>query len=108
MGSRILKRLPKSVEFKRGRMKQPGRVPPLTFRPPADKTPAIGVKISELFLGFEKGTRISHCGFDLHPVANNLRIGSKLLDSCLGVVRDLLRIEFVECAAITLPLFQND
>src|ERR1700682_2585872 len=86
----------------------PRRLPPVKLRPPADKTPAIGVKISELFLGFEKGTRISHCGFDLHPVANYLQIRSKLLDSCLGVVRDLLRIEFVECAAITLPLFQND
>ena len=42
------------------------------------------------------------------PVANDLRIGCKLLDLSLGVVRDFIRIEFVERAAITFPLFQYE
>src|SRR5258708_8286852 len=106
--SALLEVFAECIGFGRGRRNLPRRLPAVKLRPPVDKTPAIGVKITELFLGFEKGTRISHRRFDLHPVANNPQIRSKLLDSCLGVVRDLLRIEFVECTTITLPFFQND
>src|SRR5439155_19232755 len=92
----------------RSRWNLPRRLSLVKLGPPADKTPAIGVKVPELFLDLEEGACVAHCGLDLHPVANDLQIRCKFLDTSLGVTRDFLRIEFVERAAITFPLFQHE
>src|SRR5437870_12672224 len=74
----------------------------------ADNAPAVGVKVSELFLDFEKCASVAHCGVDLHPVANDLRIRCKTLDSPFEVESDFLRIEVSERAAIPFSLFQHE
>src|SRR6267154_5414929 len=106
--SAVLEVLAECLGFGRSRWNLPRSLPAVKLGPPADKTPAVGVKVPELFLDFEECPCVPHCGFDLHPVANDLRIRCKLLDLSLGVVRDFLRIEFVERAAITFPLFQHE
>src|SRR6267378_1205218 len=93
--------------FGRSRWNLPRSLPMVDLGPPADKAPAVGVKVPELFLDFEKCACVAHCGFDLHPVANDLRIRCKTLDSPFGVDSDFLRIEVSERAAITFPLFQH-
>src|SRR5260370_19047130 len=71
----------------------------------ADNAPAVGVKVPELFLDFEQSACVTHCGFDLHPVADDLRIRCKTLDSPFAVTNDFLRIEVIERAAIPFPFF---
>src|SRR5882672_6831342 len=105
--SPVLEVLAECVGLGRSRRNLPYRLPSVKLGPPADKTPAVGVKTPELFLNFEECACVAHCGFDLHPVANDLRIRYKLLDLSLRVARNFLRIEFVERAAITFPLFQH-
>src|SRR6267154_5347367 len=99
--------LAERVGFGRSRWNLPRSLPVIELGPPADKTPAVGVEVLEPFLDLEKCACVSHCGIDLHPVANDLRIGCKVLDFSLGVARDFLGIEFVERAAIAIPLFQH-
>src|SRR5713226_8779929 len=106
--SPVLEVLAECVGFGRSRWNLPRSLPVVKLGPPADKTPAVGVKVPELFLDFEECASVAHCGFDLHPVANDLRIRCKLLDLSLRVVRDFLRVEFVERAAISFPLFQHE
>ena len=91
----------------RSRWYLPRGLPVVKLGPPADKTPAVGVEVPEPILDFEQCACVAHCGFDLHAVANDRRIRCKLLDLSLGVVRDFLRIEFVERAAIPFSLFQH-
>src|SRR5882672_9658206 len=106
--SPVLEVLAECVGFGRSRRNLSYRLPSVKLGPPADKTPAVGVKVLELFLDFEECACVAHCGFDLHPVANDLRIRYKLLDLSFGVARNFLRVEFVERAAITFPLFQHE
>src|SRR5258708_103072 len=106
--SPVLQVFAECVGFGRSRWYLPRSLPVIELGPPADKTPAVGVEVLEPVLDFEKCACIAHCGFDLHPVANDLRIGCKVLDFSLGVARDFLRIEFVERAAIPFPLFQHE
>src|ERR1700730_19348370 len=96
------------IGFGRSRRNLPRSLPAVKLGPSPDKTPAIEIETPELFLNFEECACVAHCGFDLHPVANDLRIRCELLDLSLGVVRDFLRIEFVERSAITFPLFQHE
>ena len=56
----------------------------------------------------EKCASVAHCGVDLHPVANDLRIRCKTLDSPFEVESDFLRIEVSERAAIPFSLFQHE
>src|SRR5258708_5389204 len=91
--------------FGRSRWNLPRNLPVVHLGPAADETPAIGVKVSELFADCEKCACVAHCGFDLHPVADDLRIRCKTLDSPVGVESDFLRIEVIEGAAISFPLF---
>src|SRR5882672_10977402 len=94
--------------FGRRRWNLPRSLPVVELGPPADKTPTVGVKIPGLFLDGEKCACVAHGSFDLHPVANDLRVGGKTLDSSLGVARDLRRIEVVERAAIAFASFQHE
>ena len=105
--SPVLEVLAECVGFGRSRRNLSYRLPSVKLGPSLDKTPAVGVKVLELFLNFEECACVAHCRFDLHPVANDLRIRCELLDLSLGVMRDFLRIEFVERAAITFPLFST-
>src|SRR5260221_13213531 len=100
--------LAECVGFGRSRWNPPLSLPVVELGPAADETPAVGIEVAEPFLDFEKRACVAHCGFDLHPVANDLRIGCKVLAFSLGVARDFLRIEFVERAAIPFPLFQDE
>src|SRR5258708_35357854 len=50
--SALLEVFAECIGFGRGRGNLPRRLPPVELRPPTDKTPAIGVKIPEFFLGF--------------------------------------------------------
>src|SRR5216683_733537 len=94
--------------FGRSRWNLPRSLPMVELGPPADKAPAVGVKVPELFLDCEKCACVAHCGFDLHPVANDLRIRCKGVDSPFGVASDCLRIEGIERAAIPFPPFQHE
>src|SRR5258706_3811103 len=100
--------LAECVGFGRSRWNLPRSLPVVRLGPPADKAPAVGVEVPEPFLDLEKCACVSHCGIDLHPVANDLRIGCESLDFSLGIARDFLGIEFVERAAIPFPLFQHE
>src|SRR5216683_4135131 len=82
--SPVLEVLAECVGFGRSRWNLPRSLPVVKLGPPADKTPAVGVKVPELFLNFEECACVAHCGFDLHAVANDLRIRCKLLDLSLG------------------------
>src|SRR3984893_9633475 len=68
--SPVLEVLAECVGFGRSRRNLSYRLPSVNLGPPADKTPAVGVKLPELFLDFEQCAGVAHCGFDLHPVAN--------------------------------------
>src|SRR5216683_2144928 len=105
--SPVLEVLAECLGLLRSRWNLPRSLPVVKLGPSLDKTPAIGIETPELLLDFEECACVAYCGFDLHPVTNDLRIGYKLLDLSLGVARDFLRIEFVERAAITFPLFQH-
>src|SRR5258708_35614574 len=105
--SPALEVLAECLGFGRSRWNLPDRLPSVKLGPSLDKTPAIGIETPELLLDFEECACVAHCGFNLHPVTNDLRIGYKILDLSLAVARDFLRIEFVERAAITFPLFQH-
>src|SRR5712692_753576 len=94
--------------FGRSRWNLPRSLPVIELGPPADKAPTVGVKIPGFFLDCEKCACVAHCSFDLHPVANDLRIRCKTVYSPFGVASDFLRIEVIERAAITFPLFQHE
>src|SRR5882672_9625842 len=106
--SSTLEVLAECIRLRRSRRNLPHRLPSIELGTSLDKSPAIGIETPELLLDLEKCARVAHRGFDLHPVANDLRIRSKVLNLFLGVARDFLRIEFVERAAITFPLLQHD
>src|SRR6266567_6519751 len=106
--SAVLEVLAECLGLLRSRWNLPCSLPVVKLGPSLDKTPAIGIETPELFLDFEAYACVAHCGFDLHPVTNDLRIGYKLLDLSLGVARDFLRIELVERAAITFSLLQHE
>src|SRR6267378_1056832 len=100
--------LAECVGFGRSRWNLPRSLPVVRLGSAADETPTVGVEVPEPFLDLEECACVSHCGIDLHPVANDLRIGCETLDFSLGIARDFLGIEFVERAAIPFPLFQNE
>src|SRR6266850_3844841 len=100
--------LAECVGFGRSRWNLPCSLPVVRLGSAADETPTVGVEVPEPFLDLEKCACVAHCGFDLLPVANDLRIGCETLDFSLGIARDFLGIEFVERAAIAIPLFQNE
>src|SRR6266446_1172112 len=106
--SPMLEILAECLGLRRSRWNLPRSLPVVQLGLPADKTPAVGVKTPELFADCEKCACVPHGGLDLHPVANDLRVGAKTLDSSLGVARDLRRIELVERAAIAFALFQDE
>src|SRR5882672_5922751 len=68
--SPVLEVFAECVGFGRSRWNLPRSLPLVSLGPPADKTPAVGVKVPELFPDFEECARVAHCGLDLHPVAN--------------------------------------
>ncbi len=103
--SPVLEVLTECDGFGRSRWNLPRSLPVVELGSPADKAPAVGVKVPELFLDFEQSACVTHCGFDLHPVADDLRIRCKTLDSPFGVTNDFLRIEVIERAAIPFPFF---
>src|SRR5467141_1641967 len=104
----MLEILAECLGLRRSCWNLPRSLPVVQLGLPADKTPAVGVKIPELFADCEKCACVAHGGLDLHPVANDLRVGGKTLDSSLGVARDLRRIEVGERAAIAFALFQDE
>src|SRR6202051_407000 len=72
--SATLKVLAERVGCKRSRRNLSHDLPSVKLWPSVNEAPAIGVEASELFLDFEKGARVAHCGLDLHAVANDLSI----------------------------------
>src|SRR5438034_10404668 len=84
--SPALEVLAECVGFGRSRWNLPRSLPVVKLGPPADKTPAVGVEVPELFLDFEECACVAHCGFDLHAVANDRGIRLRLLDLPLGGV----------------------
>src|SRR5258708_17873161 len=100
--------LAECVGFGRSRWNLPLSLPVVGLGSAAHETPAVGVEVPEPFLDLEECACVSHCGIDLHPVANDLRIGCETLDFSLGIARDFLGIEFVERAPIAIPLFQHE
>src|SRR5258706_6448459 len=85
--------LAECVGFGRSRWNLSRSLPVVRLGSAADETPAVGVEVPEPFLDLEKCARVAHCGFDLHQVANDLRIGCEALDFSLGVASDFLRIK---------------
>src|SRR5436190_17492744 len=106
--SAVLEILAERVGFGGGRRNLPHRLPSIQTGPSIDEPPAISVETSELVLDREKRPRVAHSGFDLHPVSNDRRIRSELLNSLLRVSRHLPGIELAEGAAITFPFFEHD
>src|SRR5579862_4821938 len=94
--------------FSRSRGNLVGGLPAAVFALPADELPAIGVKVSKLFFHLQERTSVAHRSLDLHPVADDLRIGHKGLDSTLGIASHFLGIELVERQSIALPLLQHE
>src|SRR2546422_7477550 len=93
--SPMLEILAEGVGFRRSRWNLPRSLPVVELGPPADKAPTVGVKIPGFFLDCEKCACVAHCSFDLHPVANDLRIRCKTVYSPFGVASDFLRIEVI-------------
>src|SRR6267142_6808065 len=84
------------------------RAPAILPWPAIDKLPAIRVEASEFYLHDKKRLGVPHRGRDLHPVPDDPRIGRQLVDSRVGISRDLIRIKPAECAAVALALIEHD
>src|SRR5882672_10523501 len=56
--------LAECLGFGRSRRNLPRCFPLVELRPPADKAPAVGVKLPELLLDLEKCTCVAHSGLD--------------------------------------------
>src|SRR4029077_12012721 len=102
--SATLKVLAEHIGLDRSRGNLSHDLPPVKLWLSVNKTPAIGVEASKLFLDFEKRACVAHCGLDLHSVANDLRIQYELLDSPSRILRDFPGIKLIEGTPITFPL----
>src|SRR5262249_1894175 len=106
--SAALQVLAECVRFRRSCRNLPHRIPLVELRPAANETPAVGVETPELFLDFEKRTRVTHCSFDLQAVANDSSIQHESPDPSPRESRHLLGIEPVKSPTVTLSLLQHD
>src|SRR4029077_7218154 len=72
--SAVLEVFAECLGFGRSRRNLADSFPAVQLRLPTHEPPAVGIKVPELFLDLEQRASVAHRGFDLHPVANDVRI----------------------------------